>query len=161
MLLWSGRTYGPPGHKRCIFFIDDLNMPHVDNYDTQSVWCCWVWIMLLCLGSDESLPRFQHVSLDNHEHAYGRKPEECRRLERRKEWKEMTEGQMLVRHKEGLSSSNNKRERNSRIFIACRQSCCWRKSCPMARQRGMGNQDEDRQQGSLLQVELCQFCSHS
>jgi dynein heavy chain len=32
----SGHTYGPPSHKRCIFFIDDLNMPHVDAYDTQS-----------------------------------------------------------------------------------------------------------------------------
>jgi dynein heavy chain len=32
----SGKTYGPPGNKQCIFFIDDLNMPYVDNYDTQS-----------------------------------------------------------------------------------------------------------------------------
>jgi dynein heavy chain len=32
----SGRTFGPPGNKKCIFFIDDLNMPYVDTYDTQS-----------------------------------------------------------------------------------------------------------------------------
>lgn len=32
----SGRTYGPTGNKKCIYFIDDLNMPYVDTYDTQS-----------------------------------------------------------------------------------------------------------------------------
>jgi dynein heavy chain len=32
----SGRTFGPPANKKCIFFIDDLNMPYVDKYDTQS-----------------------------------------------------------------------------------------------------------------------------
>eukprot|EP00930_Biecheleria_cincta_P085161 TRINITY_DN7456_c0_g2_i1.p1 TRINITY_DN7456_c0_g2~~TRINITY_DN7456_c0_g2_i1.p1 ORF type:complete len:2485 (-),score=519.86 TRINITY_DN7456_c0_g2_i1:101-6748(-) len=32
----SGHTYGPPGHRKCIFFLDDLNMPYVDKYDTQS-----------------------------------------------------------------------------------------------------------------------------
>jgi dynein heavy chain len=32
----SGRTFGPPANKKCIFFIDDLNMPYVDTYDTQS-----------------------------------------------------------------------------------------------------------------------------
>lgn len=31
----SGRTFGPPANKRCIVFIDDLNMPYVDIYDTQ------------------------------------------------------------------------------------------------------------------------------
>jgi dynein heavy chain len=38
----TGRTYGPPGNKKCIYFIDDLNMPALDTYDTQSA------IMLLC-----------------------------------------------------------------------------------------------------------------
>lgn len=32
----GGRRYGPPGSKRMIFFIDDLNMPKVDAYGTQS-----------------------------------------------------------------------------------------------------------------------------
>ena len=32
----TGRTFGPPGNKKCLFFIDDLNMPFVDEYDTQS-----------------------------------------------------------------------------------------------------------------------------
>ncbi|CAL1167896.1 unnamed protein product [Cladocopium goreaui] len=31
----SGHTYGPPGHRRCVLFVDDLNMPYVDDYDTQ------------------------------------------------------------------------------------------------------------------------------
>ncbi|CEL96675.1 unnamed protein product [Vitrella brassicaformis CCMP3155] len=32
----TGRTYGPAGNKRMIFFIDDFNMPKVDKYDTQA-----------------------------------------------------------------------------------------------------------------------------
>ncbi|CAJ1396873.1 unnamed protein product [Effrenium voratum] len=32
----SGHTYGPPGRRKCILFVDDLNMPYVDDYDTQS-----------------------------------------------------------------------------------------------------------------------------
>lgn len=32
----TGRTFGPPGNRKCIYFIDDLNMPYVDEYDTQS-----------------------------------------------------------------------------------------------------------------------------
>ncbi|BHF75205.1 Dynein heavy chain 9, axonemal [Sparganum proliferum] len=30
----AGRTFGPPGTKRIIYFIDDLNMPEVDKYFT-------------------------------------------------------------------------------------------------------------------------------
>jgi dynein heavy chain len=32
----TGRTFGPPSNKKCIYFVDDLNMPYVDKYDTQS-----------------------------------------------------------------------------------------------------------------------------
>ncbi|GBF97683.1 flagellar outer dynein arm heavy chain beta [Raphidocelis subcapitata] len=32
----SGVRYGPPGSRRLVYFIDDLNMPYVDKYDTQS-----------------------------------------------------------------------------------------------------------------------------
>ncbi len=31
-----GMRFGPPGSKRLIYFIDDMNMPYVDQYDTQS-----------------------------------------------------------------------------------------------------------------------------
>lgn len=30
----AGRVYGPPGNKRMIYFIDDMNMPEVDTYGT-------------------------------------------------------------------------------------------------------------------------------
>jgi dynein heavy chain len=35
----SGRIFGPPGTKRLVYFIDDLNMPYVDKYNTQSPSC--------------------------------------------------------------------------------------------------------------------------
>eukprot|EP00754_Rhynchopus_humris_P020205 Rhum_TRINITY_DN14684_c0_g1::Rhum_TRINITY_DN14684_c0_g1_i4::g.107697::m.107697/K10408/DNAH; dynein heavy chain, axonemal len=30
-----GKTFGPPGKKRLVYFVDDLNMPNPDNYGTQ------------------------------------------------------------------------------------------------------------------------------
>lgn len=30
----AGRNYGPPGSRRLIYFIDDMNMPEVDAYGT-------------------------------------------------------------------------------------------------------------------------------
>jgi dynein heavy chain len=35
----SGRIFGPPGNKHLVYFIDDLNMPQVDIYNTQSPSC--------------------------------------------------------------------------------------------------------------------------
>ena len=30
----SGKNYGPPGNKKMIYFLDDMNMPEVDTYET-------------------------------------------------------------------------------------------------------------------------------
>lgn len=30
----TGRNFGPPGMKRLIYFIDDMNMPAIDTYGT-------------------------------------------------------------------------------------------------------------------------------
>jgi len=32
----AGRQFGPPGKVKLIVFVDDLNMPQLDIYDTQS-----------------------------------------------------------------------------------------------------------------------------
>lgn len=32
----SGKTYGPPSSKRLIYFVDDLNMPFIEEYGTQT-----------------------------------------------------------------------------------------------------------------------------
>lgn len=32
----SGVRYGPPGSRHLVYFVDDMNMPFVDKYDTQS-----------------------------------------------------------------------------------------------------------------------------
>lgn len=32
----AGVRFGPPGAKRLVYFVDDMNMPFVDKYDTQS-----------------------------------------------------------------------------------------------------------------------------
>lgn len=31
-----GTQYGPPGNTRLVYFVDDLNLPEVDPYNTQS-----------------------------------------------------------------------------------------------------------------------------
>lgn len=32
----SGSSYGPPGSAKMVFFVDDLNLPALDAYNTQS-----------------------------------------------------------------------------------------------------------------------------
>jgi dynein heavy chain len=32
----AGRNYGPPGTKRLVYFVDDLNLPQLDQYGTQT-----------------------------------------------------------------------------------------------------------------------------
>lgn len=32
----TGTNYGPPGQAKLIYFVDDINLPEVDSYDTQS-----------------------------------------------------------------------------------------------------------------------------
>ncbi|CAM9319139.1 unnamed protein product, partial [Hapterophycus canaliculatus] len=32
----SGKTYGPPSSKQLIYFVDDLNMPFIEEYGTQT-----------------------------------------------------------------------------------------------------------------------------
>lgn len=34
----SGHTYGPPGHRRCVLFVDDLNMPYVRSRVEDEPW---------------------------------------------------------------------------------------------------------------------------
>ena len=36
MHYFSGFRFGPKGGKRLIYFVDDMNMPHKDKYETQS-----------------------------------------------------------------------------------------------------------------------------
>jgi dynein heavy chain len=35
-MLLPGVRYGPPGSRRLVYFVDDMNMPSVDKYSTQS-----------------------------------------------------------------------------------------------------------------------------
>jgi dynein heavy chain len=32
----TGTTFGPPGNRKLVYFVDDLNLPEVDKYNTQS-----------------------------------------------------------------------------------------------------------------------------
>jgi len=35
-MLCAGSKYGPPGSRHLVYFVDDMNMPLVDKYDTQT-----------------------------------------------------------------------------------------------------------------------------
>ncbi len=32
----AGKNFAPPGTKKLVYFVDDLNMPQLDPYNTQS-----------------------------------------------------------------------------------------------------------------------------
>ena len=68
----QGKTYGPPPNKQIIFFMDDLNMPEVDKYGTQSPICLirqlldyWTWFNRDRLDEKEKIVDCQFMACMN------------------------------------------------------------------------------------------------
>ncbi|TRY96398.1 hypothetical protein DNTS_010073 [Danionella cerebrum] len=66
----AGRNFAPPGNKKLIYFVDDLNMPEVDAYDRQRLVlkeihnCQYITCMNPAAGSFSVNPRLQrHFSV--------------------------------------------------------------------------------------------------
>ena len=69
----SGRTFGPPPAKKLVYFIDDMNMPFVETYGTQTPIALLrqhfdysSWYDRTDLGLKKIIQDVQYISAMNH-----------------------------------------------------------------------------------------------